>query len=174
MSEVLNRLACASANGEHPKPGGPFHLNEYRTNRAYGGPEEGGWWYDTGSFVACHGTHPTVDAATAARDAMAPAIAGAPAGAPPAGLGAVHRVARASHRAAPRRRLPANAAALRVRREPTGAGASASAPFSCCPLRVRTSPRRAEASLRVREGRKGRVEPAARNGGRQHANLQEG
>ena len=76
MSEVLNRLACASANGEHPKPGSPFHLNEYRTNRAYGGPEEGGWWYDTGAFVECHGTHSTVDEVTAARDAMAPAIAG--------------------------------------------------------------------------------------------------
>ena len=97
MSEVLNRLVCASANGErapvdaddiralvdlyehspgeHPKPAGPFHLNEYLSDRAFGGPEEGGWWYDTGTFVACHGTHPTVDAATAARDAMAPAIA---------------------------------------------------------------------------------------------------
>ena len=75
MSEVLNRIACTCANGEHLKPGGPFHLNEYRTNRAYGGPEEGGWWYDTGSFVACLGTHPTLDAATAALDALAPAIA---------------------------------------------------------------------------------------------------
>ena len=97
MSEVFDRLLCASANGlrapidaddvrelidlyertpgEHPKPEGPFHLNEYLTNRAYGGPEEGGWWYDTGAFVACHGTYPTVDDAAAARDAMAPAIA---------------------------------------------------------------------------------------------------
>ena len=97
MSEVLNRLVCASANGErapvdaddihalvdlyerspgeHPKPAGPFHLNEYLSDRAFGGPEEGGWWYDIGTFVACHGTHPTVDAATTARDAMAPAIA---------------------------------------------------------------------------------------------------
>ena len=97
MSEVLNCLACASANGEpapvdaddvralvtlyenspgeHPKPAGPFHLNEYLADRAFGGPEEGGWWYDTGPFVACHGTHPTVEAATAARDALAPAIA---------------------------------------------------------------------------------------------------
>ena len=97
MSEVLNRLVCASANGErapvnaddiralvnlyeqspgeHPTPAGPFHLNEYLTDRAYGGPEEGGWWYDTGAFVACRGTYPTVDEATAARDAMAPAIA---------------------------------------------------------------------------------------------------
>ena len=97
MSEVFDRLLCASANGvlapidaddvrelldfyesspgEHPKPEGPFHLNEYLTNRAYGGPEEGGWWYDTGAFVACHDTYPTVDDAAAARDAMASAIA---------------------------------------------------------------------------------------------------
>ena len=70
MSDVFDRLLCASANGlrapidaddvrelidlyerspdAHPKPEGPFHLNEYVANRAYGGPEEGGWWYDTG------------------------------------------------------------------------------------------------------------------------------
>ena len=102
MSEVLNRLVCASANGErapvdrddirelvalyerspgeHPTPEGPFHLNEYLANRAYGGPEEGGWWYDTGRFVACHGAFGTVDEATAARDAKANWLAGPPAG----------------------------------------------------------------------------------------------
>ena len=89
MSEVFDRLLCASANGqcapvdaddvrelidlyertpgEHPAPEGPFHLNEYLTDRAFGGPEEGGWWYDTGRFVACHGTYPTVNDAAAAR-----------------------------------------------------------------------------------------------------------
>ena len=93
MSEVFDRLLCASANGvlapidsddvrelidfcesspdRHPTPEGPFHLNESLTNRAFGGPEEGGWWYDTGRFVACHGTYPTIDEAAAARDAMA-------------------------------------------------------------------------------------------------------
>ena len=76
MSEVLNRLTCASTNGKPPMPDAPFHLNEYRTNRAWGGPEEGGWWYDTGAFVACRGTYATVDEATAARVGMAPAIAG--------------------------------------------------------------------------------------------------
>lgn len=30
-------------------------VNEYARSRAYGGPEEGGWWYDHGRFVACHG-----------------------------------------------------------------------------------------------------------------------
>ncbi len=31
-------------------------LNVYMTNRAYGGPEEGGWWYDYGVFQECLGT----------------------------------------------------------------------------------------------------------------------
>ena len=31
------------------------YLNEYEMDRAYGGPEEGGWWYDTGRFIKCHG-----------------------------------------------------------------------------------------------------------------------
>ena len=98
MSEILNRLVCASANGErapvdgddirelvalyerspggHPQPEGPFHLNEYLANRACGGTEEGGWWYDTGRFVACHGAYATVDEAKAARDAKANWLAG--------------------------------------------------------------------------------------------------
>lgn len=50
-------------------PAGPFHLNEYRTTRRFGGQEEGGWWYDAGAFVKCHGTFPTREAATSARDA---------------------------------------------------------------------------------------------------------
>lgn len=28
------------------------YVNAYLTNRAYGGPEEGGWWYDTGDLLA--------------------------------------------------------------------------------------------------------------------------
>ena len=44
---------------ESPAAPEAFHVNEYITNRAYGGPEEGGWWYDTGTFVQCHGTAPT-------------------------------------------------------------------------------------------------------------------
>lgn len=47
-----------------------FHLNQYRTNRAFGGREEGGWWYDTGTFVTCHGTYATFDTAALARDEM--------------------------------------------------------------------------------------------------------
>ena len=34
---------------------GAFHVNLYRTDRQYGGPEEGGWHYDTGRFEACVG-----------------------------------------------------------------------------------------------------------------------
>lgn len=29
---------------------GPF-VNVYLTDRAYGGPEEGGWWYNTGQVI---------------------------------------------------------------------------------------------------------------------------
>ena len=29
-------------------------VNIYRTGRSYGGPEEGGWWYDTGQLIECH------------------------------------------------------------------------------------------------------------------------
>lgn len=28
-----------------------FTVAFYEIDRAYGGPEEGGWWFDTGSFV---------------------------------------------------------------------------------------------------------------------------
>jgi hypothetical protein len=27
------------------------HVNAYAVDRVYGGPEEGGWWYDTGTFL---------------------------------------------------------------------------------------------------------------------------
>lgn len=27
-------------------------VNAYDTNRSYGGPEEGGWWYETGQLLA--------------------------------------------------------------------------------------------------------------------------
>ena len=47
-----------------------FHLNEYRTDRAFGGAEEGGWWYDTGVFVKSHGTFPTREETWAARDEL--------------------------------------------------------------------------------------------------------
>ena len=39
--------------GEDPEPGGAereglLSVAVYETNRSYGGPEEGGWWYDVG------------------------------------------------------------------------------------------------------------------------------
>ena len=37
---------------------GYVFINVYRVNRDYGGPEEGGWWYDTGEFVECHPVKP--------------------------------------------------------------------------------------------------------------------
>lgn len=40
-----------------------WYLNEYIRNRSYGGPEEGGWWFDTGEFVKCHGKFKTRTAA---------------------------------------------------------------------------------------------------------------
>ena len=48
-----------------------WYVNEYETDRAYGGPEEGGWWYDTGRFVECHGTFPTEAAAEQRRQELA-------------------------------------------------------------------------------------------------------
>ena len=34
-----------------------YYVNEYEVDRAYGGPEEGGWWYDTGRFIRCRGIY---------------------------------------------------------------------------------------------------------------------
>ena len=36
-----------------------WFLNEYVTRRSYGGPEEGGWHYGSGVFVAAHGEFAT-------------------------------------------------------------------------------------------------------------------
>ena len=32
-----------------------YYVNEYEVDKKYGGPEEGGWYYDTGRFIKCHG-----------------------------------------------------------------------------------------------------------------------
>ena len=45
-----------------------YYVNEYRTDRARGGPEEGGWYYDTGEYVKCHGVH--LDRAAAEQQAV--------------------------------------------------------------------------------------------------------
>ena len=31
-----------------------YYVNEYETNRKYGGPEEGEWYFEAGTFVKCH------------------------------------------------------------------------------------------------------------------------
>ena len=31
-----------------------YYINEYETDKKYGGPEEGGWYFDVGTFVKCH------------------------------------------------------------------------------------------------------------------------
>jgi len=33
-----------------PPESGHWHVNVYERDRAYGGPEEGGWWFDTGRY----------------------------------------------------------------------------------------------------------------------------
>ena len=45
-----------------------YHLNEYRTCQSYGGPEEGGWWFETGEFVQCHGIFASQETASDSRD----------------------------------------------------------------------------------------------------------
>jgi len=32
-----------------------YHVNTYECDRASGGPEEGGWWFECGVFVSCEG-----------------------------------------------------------------------------------------------------------------------
>ena len=47
------------------------HVNEYLENReAYGGPEEGGWCYSTGTFIKCHGMYETRTPAKSALSAL--------------------------------------------------------------------------------------------------------
>ena len=44
-------------------------LNEYETNREYGGPEEGGWYFHSGGFIASHDSpFESREAAEAMRD----------------------------------------------------------------------------------------------------------
>ena len=31
-----------------------YYVNEYEVGKAYGGPEEGGWWYNIGTFIKYH------------------------------------------------------------------------------------------------------------------------
>lgn len=58
-----------AAEDDYPTSASAFYLNEYRIKRRFGGPEEGGWYFDAGTFITCHGTFPTREAATSAREA---------------------------------------------------------------------------------------------------------
>lgn len=51
------------------------HVNLYLVDRAYGGAEEGGWWYDAGKFVSCLGKTLDPVAADTIRDAHAGRLA---------------------------------------------------------------------------------------------------
>ncbi len=45
-----------------------WYVNEYEIDRVYGGPEEGGWYYDTGRFIRCRGVFLDQHDAGALRD----------------------------------------------------------------------------------------------------------
>ena len=59
------------------------HINLYLADRAYGGAEEGGWWYPTGKFVSCLGKSLDPVAAKVIRNAHAGRLAEMNAGRPP-------------------------------------------------------------------------------------------
>ena len=43
--------------------GALYYVNEYLVDQAYGGPEEGGWWYEYGTFVRCIGKYGDINLA---------------------------------------------------------------------------------------------------------------
>ncbi len=47
---------------------GKFFVNLYMGDRAFGGREEGGWWFDTGEFLRCMFVTTSKTKALAARD----------------------------------------------------------------------------------------------------------
>ena len=49
---------------------GAVHVNLYRVDRACGGPEEGGWWYDAGRFEQCVGLFDDRSKAVDLREAL--------------------------------------------------------------------------------------------------------
>jgi hypothetical protein len=57
------------AAGEPIPPSPPRYVNAYDTNQAYGGPEEGGWWFDTGEPLASVPVY-TDEEADAAREQL--------------------------------------------------------------------------------------------------------
>jgi len=56
----------AGAGGKRTTRRRPLHyVNEYLTRYCYGGPEGGGWSYEGGTFVRCHGEYSAVEDAGA-------------------------------------------------------------------------------------------------------------
>jgi len=54
-------------------------VSAYDHNRSYGGPEEGGWWFDTGTLLAsipCHNDEQVESAKKVLRDAFGPQFEG--------------------------------------------------------------------------------------------------
>ena len=39
--------------GEDEGTKGKYFVNQYEVSRCYGGPEEGGWWFNRGEFIHC-------------------------------------------------------------------------------------------------------------------------
>ena len=72
---AIDRLESVYKGFEiEPVEVGKFYLNEYLANRAYGGPEEGGWWYNTGVFVECKGIAESRDDAVKFLEELQPYI----------------------------------------------------------------------------------------------------
>ena len=46
----------------------PFYVAALGIDRCYGGPEEGGWWYDTNTILAVHKVWDVKQALTKSRD----------------------------------------------------------------------------------------------------------
>ena len=59
------------------------HVNLYLENRAFGGAEEGGWYYNTGLFISCLGKSLDPVAANVIRAAHAGKLAKLNEGRPP-------------------------------------------------------------------------------------------
>lgn len=47
-----------------------YYVNKYEIGRAYGGSEEGGWWYDYGIFEGCEAMFTTYGEAREFADAL--------------------------------------------------------------------------------------------------------
>ena len=54
---------------------GEIYVNEYLVGKDYGGPEEGGWWYNVGKFVKCRGIYTLEELALDRLGILVPLIA---------------------------------------------------------------------------------------------------